>query len=74
MNNDELKDALQNRRPVIAQWPTTGDIEYERVYEIVYGIDEDDNITVSVELLSKCGHSVTRCKPENIRYKHPITL
>ena len=72
MGNNELKDALQNRRPVILSHPVYGEIECLRVNKVIYSINEKDELIVSAELLS-APHSVIIALPQYIRYVLPPT-
>lgn len=69
MTNDELKQALLNKRPVILNTPLTGKIEYDFVSAIIYRVNKDDKLDISAELTDKCGHSVTIADPKHIQYK-----
>lgn len=55
MSNEEAKQALLNRTPVMYNG-----IEYLRVLELVYWIDESDNFHISATLLDKNRHSSVR--------------
>lgn len=68
MNNTELKEALFNKRPVIFNMPSLGEIRYKCVSAIIYRV-KDGKLTVSAEIEDKCGHSVTIVRPESIRYE-----
>ena len=68
MNNTELKEALFNKRPVIFNMPSLGEIHYKCVSAIIYRV-KDGKLTVSAEIEDKCGHSVTIVRPESIRYE-----
>ena len=69
MNNEELKEALINRRPIIACIPSMGEIEYAYVSAIIYRRNERGGVDVSAEIMDKCLHSVTTIDPKNIQYK-----
>lgn len=69
MTNEELKIALQTRRPVIAKLPAMGEIEYAYVSAIIYRRDDKGKIYITAELMDRCLHSVTVIHPEAIRFK-----
>lgn len=69
MTNDKLKEAMLNRIPVIHKFPTTGEIEYERITALIYRLDDNNNVVVSAELRSKNGCSVTIAKAEDVKEK-----
>ena len=68
MNNTELKEALFNKRPVIFNMPSLGEIRYKCVSAIICRV-KDGKLTVSAEIEDKYGHSVTIVRPESIRYE-----
>lgn len=41
MTNDELKQALFNKRPVIHNMPSLGEIEYKCVSAIIYRVNKE---------------------------------
>lgn len=69
MSNEELKEALINRRPIIAHIPSVGKIEYAYVSAIIYRRNERGGVDVSAELMDKCLHSVLSIDPKNISCK-----
>lgn len=71
MTNDELKEALLNRRPVVADVPLLGEIEYAYVSGIRYFKIKDENrIGVSAELTDKNRtNAVTYVDPKILTYK-----
>ena len=69
MSNEELKEALINRRPIIARIPPMGEIEYAYVSAIIYRRNERGGVDVSAEIMDKCLHSVTTIDPKHIQYK-----
>lgn len=70
MTNDELKEALLNRRPVVADIPLLGKIEYSYVLHIIYGKDENNGIKVSAELVDEnCINSTIKVDPKIVSYK-----
>lgn len=69
MNNEELKEALINRRPIIARSPLMGEIEYAYVSAIIYKRNERGGVYVIAELIDKCGRSVTVTDPKYLKYK-----
>ena len=67
MSNEELKEALINRRPIIARIPSMGEIAY--VSAIIYKRNERGGVYVIAELMDKCLHSVLSIDPKHISYK-----
>lgn len=69
----ELTQAKQNGRPVIMSSLVNGEIEYKCVKAILRrkynGVDQYQAV-----LVDKCGNSETRCSPEQVKYKEPVTL
>jgi hypothetical protein len=63
MTAEEIKDALMKKYPVCA-----GGITYKCVTAVIYR-EQDGKITVSGELLDRCGHSVTVVPLKNIEKK-----
>lgn len=69
MSNEELKEALINRRPIIANFPLIGEIEYAYVSAIIYRRNLRGGVDISAEIMDKCLHSVTTIDPKHISYK-----
>lgn len=69
MTNDELKQALFNKRPVIHNMPLLGEIEYKCVSAIIYRVNKQSKLDISAELTDICGHSVSTVDPALLRYK-----
>lgn len=66
MTNNELKEALLNRRPVVAEIMLLGEIEFA----CVAGIERNDNGKVSVKLKDKFrDDSFMHVMPKKVRYK-----
>ena len=55
MTNDEAKQALIKRTPVIYNG-----IKYRRIKELVYWVDDNDSFHISATLLDKNRHSTVR--------------
>lgn len=68
MNNNELKEALLNQRPVILKHPMYGELHYSCVSAIIYRV-KNGKLDVSAELKDKCGCSVTIADPKQICYE-----
>ncbi len=68
MRKNELWAALKNRRPVVAKWPTTGEILFKRVSAVIARVDEHGEVNLTAELESNNGMSVTFASPKNIEY------
>lgn len=60
----EADEAAVKRLPVIS-----GGIEYSRISRTGYRYDENGQRHGFLELLDKCGHSVTETKPEAVKLK-----
>lgn len=71
MDNNELKKALFNQRPIILDAPTTGELHYKFVSAIIYRV-KNGKLDVTAELKDKCGHSVTIADSKKIRYTEDI--
>ena len=69
MSNEELKEALINQRPIIANFPLIGEIEYAYVSAIVYRRNTIGAIYPVAEIMDKCLNSVTQIDPKHIQYK-----
>ncbi len=68
MNNNELKEALFNQRPVILKQPLYGELHYSCVSALIYRV-KNGKLDVTAELKDKSGHSVTTADPKQIRYE-----
>ncbi len=68
MTNAELKEALFNRRPVVADLGIHGEFIFARVYGIIYRAGNNGKIDVSVELMDKNENSLVVASPDRIRY------
>lgn len=68
MTNTELKEALFNRRPIIADLPVIGELRFARVHGIIYRAGNDGKISISVELMDRNENSICVTSPEHIRY------
>lgn len=66
MNNEELKTALQTRKPVILTMPQQGEIQCECVTAIIYR-QKDGRIFVQAEAKDKNKNCVYICDPKNLR-------
>lgn len=64
MTLKEADEAAVKRLPVIH-----GDIEYLRITRTGYHYDENGQRHGFLELLDKCGNSVTYARPETVRLK-----
>ena len=64
MTLKEADEAAQKRLPVICQG-----IEYERITQTGYNYDKDGKRSGFVQLLDKCGHSVTYGDPARCELK-----
>lgn len=69
MNISQALIAQKLRQPVIANWPTIGDVEYERILSVHAVMPEYKITTPSAVLKDKCGRSVTIVDLKNIRLK-----
>lgn len=72
MNVMELQEALRNKRPVVLDArknvAVLRELEYKCVSAIIQRIDDAGETHIFAELEDKCGHSVTVCRAENVRY------
>lgn len=68
MDNNELKEALFNQRPVVLNMASLGELHYKRVSAIIYRV-KNGKLNVRAEIEDKCGHSVTICNPKDIKYE-----
>ncbi len=68
MTNAEIKNALFNRRPVIADLGINGELTFARVYGIIYRAGKNGKVDVSVELMDKNENSLVITSPDKIRY------
>lgn len=59
MTNEELKAALQSRKPVIYDSPRHGKIKYKCVYAIRYTLNRTGHIIIQAELLDYNNGSIT---------------
>ena len=64
MTNDETKKAWLNKQPI-----TCKGIDYTKISALIYRLNENGEMTLSVELLDKCGNSVAIARPQNIKLK-----
>lgn len=64
MTNDEVKKAWLNKTPI-----HSSGIDYTKISALIYRLTENGEMTLSVELLEKCGNSVTIASPQNIKLK-----
>ncbi len=68
MTNTELKEALFNRRPVVADLGIHGELTFARVYGIIYRAGNNGKVDISVELMDKNENSIVVASPDKIRY------
>lgn len=61
MTGEEAKQCLRSHQKVLYNG-----ITYERVKNIIYWIDEQDNIMVSLTLLDKSGNSSTIARMKDV--------
>lgn len=62
MTGEEAKKCLLSRQEVICNG-----INYERIKGIIYRLDENNNIVVSLELLDKSKNSVTIARLQDVK-------
>ena len=65
MTNEEAKNALLKRTPV-----KYNGIEYLRIIELVYWIDDNDRFHISATLLDKNRHSSVRPEIKDVTFTH----
>lgn len=68
MNNEELKEALFGKFPVIVKLPTMDDIECKCVSGIIYRV-RDGKLVISAEVMDYNRNSVMIVEPKIIRKK-----
>ena len=68
MNNEQLKSALLNKKPVIYTNAVGIENEYKYVSAIRY-TEKNGGFRVSAEITDLNGISVTICNPEKLRFK-----
>jgi hypothetical protein len=59
----EADEAAQKGLPIIHQAPGYTPIKYTRITQVGYRYDENGHRSGFVQLLDKCGHSVTNADP-----------
>ncbi len=68
MTNAELKEALLNKRPVIATTNDGTELHCRYVYGITYR-ERNGNISVHAEVIDLNGKCQYNCDPKQIRYE-----
>lgn len=68
MNNEQLKSALLNKKPVIYTNNEGIESEYKCVSAIRY-TEKNGRVMVSAEIIATKSNSVTVCNPEKLRFK-----
>lgn len=68
MNNAELKEALFNRRQIIADLPNIGELRFAWVHGIIYRAGNDGKLSIAVELMDRNENSICVTSPERIKY------
>lgn len=68
MHNEELKEALLSKRPVILDVPSMGELHHKYVSAIIYRVN-NGKFCISAEVKDKCNHSVAIVEPKMIRYE-----
>lgn len=68
MTNTEIKEALQNGKPVVAKIPREKVITFDCVHGITYRRNPTGGIIVSAELLDKNKNSVIVTDPKFVSY------
>lgn len=68
MTNEELKEALLYKRPVIVSLADGTEIPCKWVSGIIYRA-RMNSIIVSAEVLDRNGKCIYNCKPKQIRYE-----
>ena len=68
MTNSEIKEALQNGRPIIVKIPRQEAMSFDCVHGIVYRRNSIGGIIVSPELLDKNKNSVIVTEPKYVSY------
>lgn len=68
MSNDELKQALFDRSPVIARFDSIGDVPCAYVSAIVYRVC-GGNLRIQAEVMDLNERSIMIVEPKNLRKK-----
>lgn len=68
MNNEEVKQALANGKPVIYFVPLVGDVRYDRVSAVIYRIINGE-LAVTAELEDREGRSTATVRIDRLRFK-----
>ena len=68
MNNEEVKQALANGKPVIYFVPLVGDVNFDRVSAVIYRIINGE-LAVTAELEDKKGRSTATVRIDRLRFK-----
>jgi hypothetical protein len=69
MTNSEIKEALQNGKPVVVKIPRQKAMTFDCVYGIVGRRNPIGGIIVSAELLDKNKNSVIVTEPKYVEYE-----
>lgn len=64
MTNDETKKAWINKQPV-----TCNGIDYTKISALIYRLNDNGEMTLSVELLDKNGNCVVIASPQKVELK-----
>ena len=64
MTNDEAKKAWLNKTPI-----HSSGIDYTKISALIYRLNDNGEMSLSVELLDKCGNSVAIASPQNVELK-----
>ncbi len=67
MTHDELNTALLKGRPVILKIHLLGDVYFDRVSGVHYGV-KDGKLTISAVLKNDSSNYVTNADPKMVRY------
>jgi hypothetical protein len=68
MTNSEIKEALQNGKPVVVKIPRQKAMTFDCVHGITYRRNAIGGIIVSAELLDKNKNSVIVTEPKYVSY------
>lgn len=69
MNNEEVKQALANGKPVIYFVPLVGDVRYDRVSAVIYRIINGE-LAVTAELEDRKGRSTATVRIDRLRFEN----
>ena len=64
MTNEEIKKAWIDKAPI-----HSNGTDYTKISALIYRLTENGEMYLTVELLDRCGNSVTIASPKNVELK-----